>query len=447
MWLVKIFLFFLVVCYSVTGFAGSDKPLAPFYLSVQEALATNNQIKQAQARLASAMTLYAQARAVVMPQLSLDWRSSYDESSWQGGNSASDPTTMTLSVKQSLFNMAAFREMSRVDPQVKALEQDLEAVRQDVYFALIQVSTALLEARETARLAKNNMAVTERHLEATKARFSVGEVTQTDVSQAASRVATAKANWIRRLGDSLVSEAQFQEIAGISVPDGLQIPIVISDMSKETMVQLRPLVDRRPDLLASQYRLQAEQTRVQVTKAGHYPTLSLNSSGSRIWDPASSSTPGPYDSFSVSLTASLPIYSGGLTTAQTKQAKSDRDIKMADLDLLRERAKRELKEVLAKYASAKATDEALKTAVSAAQEAKDGVNQEYMVGSRTSLDLLDAQNELFSAQTDQTKSQFAVNLALFELLKVVGRLTPDGDGFSLVADATTDSPPAPMAHD
>ncbi|MBF0444583.1 MAG: TolC family outer membrane protein [Magnetococcales bacterium] len=436
------------LCFLYSGYANAtaEKPLALFYISVQEALATNNQIKQAEARLAAAMTLYAQARAVVLPTVSLDWQSSYTNSDWQDGSTNYDPHSLSLKASQTLFNLSAIREMDRVDPQVKSLERDLEGVRQRVYFSLIQAATALIESREVARLAKNNLEVTEHHLEATRARFSVGEVTKTDVSQAISRVAIAKAAWIRQNGDSLIVAAKFQEIAGIPFPDGLQIPIVLSDLPTQNLDKLIPLVKNRPDLLSAQYRLQGEKQLIEVTKAGHYPTLSLQTSGSRTWNPATSTTDNAIDAFSITLAASLPLYSGGLTTAQINQAKSNRDNKQADLDLLRLQAVRELKQVLAKIQSAKATDVALKTAVTATQEAKDGVDQEYQVGSRTSLDLLDAQNELFSAQIEQVKSQFAVNLSMFELLQVLGKLTPQGEGFDLILNSE-EGVPQPMAHD
>jgi outer membrane protein len=426
--------------------ATAEKPLALFYISVQEALATNYQIKQAEARLAAAMTLYAQAKAVVLPTVSLDWQSSYTNSDWDSGSTNYDPHSLSLTASQTLFNLAAIREMDRVDPQVKSLERDLEGVRQRVYFSLIQAATSLIESREVARLAKSNLDVTEHHLEATRARFSVGEVTKTDVSQAISRVAIAKAAWIRQNGDSLIVAAKFQEIAGIPFPQGLKIPIVLSNLPTQNLDKLIPLVKSRPDILSAQYRLQGEKQLVEVSKAGHYPTVSLQTSGSRTWNPATSTTNNAVDAFSITLAASLPLYSGGLTAAQIKQAQFGRDNKQADLDLLRMQAVRELKQVLAKIKSAKATDVALKTAVTAAQEAKDGVDQEYQVGSRTTLDLLDAQNELFSAQTEQVKSQFAVNLAMFELLQVLGKLTPQGEGFDLILNSD-EGIPQPMAHD
>ncbi|MBF0194167.1 MAG: TolC family outer membrane protein [Magnetococcales bacterium] len=436
----------LCLLYSGTANATAEKPLALFYISVQEALASNNQIKQAEARLAAAMTLYDQAKAVIMPSVSLDWQSSYTNSDWDSGSSNYDPHALSITASQTLFNLSAIRELDRVDPEVKALERDLEGVRQQVYFALIHAATALIESREVARLAKSNLEVTEHHLEATRARFSVGEVTKTDVSQAISRVAIAKAAWVRQKGDSIIVEAKFQEIAGIPFPDGLKIPLVFSKLPTENLEKLIPIVKARPDIISAQYRLEGEKQLIAVKKAGHYPTLSLQTSGSRTWNSATTTTDNEVDAFSVSISASLPLYSGGLTTAQIKQAQSSRDNKQADLDLLRLQAVRELKQVLAKIQSAKATDAALKTAVTAAQEAKDGVDQEYQVGSRTSLDLLDAQNELFSAQTEQVKSQFAVNLAMFELLQVLGKLTPQGDGFDLILN-NEEGVPQSMAHD
>ncbi|MBF0447089.1 MAG: TolC family outer membrane protein [Magnetococcales bacterium] len=435
-----------LILFSSHAKADGQKPLSPFYQSVQEALASNNQIKQAESRLRSALTLYTQARSAILPTISLDWSSSYTDTRWDGGRSHYDPTALSLELSQPIFNLAALREMDRVDPQVKALEQDLESVRQEVYFSLISVTTSLLEAQEVVRLGKNNLQVTMSHLEATRARYSVGEVTKTDVSQAVSRVATAQASLIQSEEQLSIYQAQFQEISGMPFPAGLTIPLVSTPLSDATLETLLPMVLSRPDLQAAHYRLQAQEQAIDVKSAGHYPTVSLSSSGTRTWDPASSSVVGPSDGLSLSLSASLPLYSGGLTTAQTQQAKLERDVVQASVDLLREQAVRELKQVLSKYTGARASNEALKTAVIAAQEAREGIDQEYLVGSRTSLDLLDAQNELFSTQTEQIKSQFSVNLALFELLKVIGRLTPEGEGFQLVA-TLSQRVPQPMIHD
>lgn len=394
----------------------------PFVHALKTALENNPSVKAAEGRLLAARELLPQSRAALLPNIGLNLAPSYTYSTWDGGDDASDSVSLSLSLNQALYNKQALVAFDQTSPYISAFESDLSATVQGVFLQVAGVSVGLLQAREVVRLAENNLTVTKRHLQATQARFEVGEITHTDVSQAEARLASAQAGKVQAENAVSVLNAQFQEVVGSPAPDGLKLPSFRNTQSSSKEDWLKRL-EQRPDLQASRLRKKVAELEVDLQHAGHWPTVNISSSAGRNW--SDSSTTDPVDLFSLGVQVSVPLFSGGATLSKTNEARAKRDVQMAQTDQLRRQAVREIEKAFSDLQSARALTKSYQSVVTASQSARDGVEREFQVGSRTALDLLDAQNELFSSQTDLTKSRYAQQFSRFQLLGAVGQLTLD----------------------
>ncbi|MBF0369891.1 MAG: TolC family outer membrane protein [Magnetococcales bacterium] len=402
--------------------ATTPQELTPFAAAAEAALTKNPKAQEAQANLSAARERIVQSKAALYPNLNFSASKTHNSSDYEEGRSTSDPATIGLSLGQSLYDGGLWVAMKQVQPYVDAFESDLAAVHQGILLELAQVSVDLLQAREVARLAENNHGVTKRHLAATQARFRVGEITRTDVSQAKARLALAVADQISAKNDIAVSIARFEEVVGAPPQDGLLLPPVPESVLGQPLSELLTKVHQRPDIVAIQKRLQVAELEIDMEKAGHHPVVSFSTSASRSWNQRVSGRSDPVDTFAIGVGVELPIYSGGMTESFISQARSERDAAQAQKDRLLRQAAREVEEAFLDYRTAEASMAAFAAVVEAARDAALGMEQEFQVGARTALDLLDAQNELFSAETDLAKSRYAYLFSQYRLLQSIGRL-------------------------
>ncbi|MBF0107884.1 MAG: TolC family outer membrane protein [Magnetococcales bacterium] len=404
----------------VAGHGGES--FVPLRELLERTLRDNPRIRDARDRLRAAETLMPQAKSQLLPSVAIEWDNTLSSSRWQGGSSQSDPTSATLSVSQPLFDLETMRDFRRMVPYVKAAAMDLEAVRQKVFLEFLELATALIQEQEVAALSEKNHTLTQAHLDATRIRFEAGELTRTDVSQSLARVYAAKAGWIAAKANVAARQAGLSELVSGTIPEPLELPPIRLELLRNSWAELELLLEKRPDLEAERQRVEVERMNVEARRAGYLPTASLDSTGARTWDP-SSGVAGPENDLSVTVKVSWPLYSGGLTGAQIDEAIANRDARQSNLERLRLSAQRELKVALLDHEKFAAEDQANEVRVTAARDALDGVTREHQVGTRTSLDLLDAQNEFFSAETEKVKSRHGVNLARFRILGILGMLS------------------------
>ncbi|MBF0623147.1 MAG: TolC family outer membrane protein [Magnetococcales bacterium] len=401
--------------------ASGSLSAASFQDLITTTLQKNPTIRAAQQRLEGAQERDAQSFAALMPQLSLNAYAAHSETDWATGDSSATPAEISLEVSQVLFNKQALTAYDQRTPYISAFEQDLSAARQGVIFNLIDAATKVLEAGEMADLSANNETLTERHLKATEARYQVGEITRTNVSQAISRLSSATADRIQAENSLASSRARFFEITGMNPPDDLTVPDPVQDI---TGLHVEALLDRlsvRPDLQAASLRVRVAEMTAKIQYEEHYPVVSLAGEVSRGWN-NTSGLADPVDGMSVTISASLPLYSGGMTESQTREAQANHRAQVSELSRLQRQAQREVKQAQLNFQSSEAAVTAYESVVDAGKAALEGVEQEFQVGTRTALEVLDAQHELFSAKVQLTRNRYNRLLARYELLRAMGLL-------------------------
>ncbi|MBF0309329.1 MAG: TolC family outer membrane protein [Magnetococcales bacterium] len=387
-------------------------------------LAVNPKVVASQARLDVAMKRQDQAEAALRPNMTFQGQANQLRTEWDGGVQKTHPDSVEVALTQVLFNRKALVGLEQIAPVIDAARQEYEGACQSVLYELGEAAIGLLEAVEVAALARSNQEVTGKHLEATKARFEVGELPRTDVSRAEARLASARADRLKAENEQAIRRAKFREVAGEEAALPFRLPPWKHAVLEQSLEALSAAVESRPDVKAAVAQLDVARLEVELSRSDHYPVLTLNGSRSRTWNLGSQSTPGTLDKTSLGLGVSVPLYSGGLTMAQVDQEQARFRAAQADLDRVRQQALREIEQAFHQYRNAMVVVDSLVAGERAARDAADGVAQEFKVGTRTSLDVLDAQHELFTAATDLTRGRYNVLVSSLQLLRASGVLTP-----------------------
>ncbi|ABK43243.1 type I secretion outer membrane protein, TolC family [Magnetococcus marinus MC-1] len=396
----------------------------PFAAAVMQALQTNPDVRSSRASLDSAKEKPVGTTAALRPTITFTSTATHTASFYGTTKSKSDPRAYKLDLSQPIYNKQLFVADEQAMPYVEAAKEDVQNTLQDTILSVAEVYVGLLEAQEVAALSVNNLKVTSSQLEATRARFEVGEITRTDVRQGEARVASAEAQVKSNQNAVSVSEAKYREVVGMPPPQQMPVPSVEDALMHRDLDQLIAQAEaHRPDLLAAQERLKVDQLGVNYARAGHYPTLTFSANGTFTDDAEISTKTQDSRAYTFVLTAEVPVYEGGGTQSTLRQAKHTLAASRADLDSQVLQIRREVEEALLNYRSALAVVTSYESALAASQDALNGVEQEFQVGTRTALDLLDQQNEVFRNQTELAKQRFNVILARFRLLSATGELT------------------------
>lgn len=410
-------LFSLFFFHAAVAVAGDGEP---FVQAVTVALGQNPAIKAAQANLVAAQERVPQSRSVLLPNVAFHLTPNQSHSRWSGGHSTESSLVAGVTLSQVLYNRSALIALDQTSPWIGAYGDDLDGAVQGVFLKVAKAVVDLLQAREIAQLAGNNLQVMQRHLSATRSRHQVGEITRTDVSQAEARLAAAQADKTRGENNAAVAQAHFFEVVGQVAPDKMALPDFRQTLTDAALADWLAQWEQRPDLRAATKRLTVVESTIEQERAGHWPTVALTSTANQTWQRGDREE---VERYNVGMKVELPVFSGGMTQSKTVEAQAKRDAQVAQLDLLRRQIQREIEQAYLELKSSQALATSFETIVAASRLARDGVEREFHVGSRTALDLLDAEHELFSNQTELAKNRYSLALARFQMLWAVGRLT------------------------
>ncbi len=342
-------------------------------------------------------------------------------------DSQSDTTitrSVQLQVTQPLYrggrSMAGLRQ-ARL--QTDAQRAVLESVEQSVLLDAAVAYLNLARDREVLELRRNNVRVLERQLEASQDRFRVGEITRTDVSQSESRLAGAQAAEVLAEGDLRTSEATFTQVIGLA-PQDVDTPVApMAEVPLDLEVLTGLALQDNPSLLAAQFAAEAAREGVKINFGSLLPELNVVGSVSRSWDP--SSFVSEQDSTSVLARLTVPLYQSGNASARVRQSKQVVRQREEQIEQAQRQTLQQATSAWAGLQAARASIDARLAQVEAAEIALEGVRQEAQVGSRTTLDILDAEQEQLDAQVELVRAEHDALIAAYAVLSVAGRLTAD----------------------
>jgi outer membrane protein len=353
-----------------------------------------------------------------------------------GGNTtirdSSLATSLGLTTTQTLFN--GFQTTNRTrqaESQVFAARETLRVTEQTV---MLNAATAYMNLlRDTAilDLQRRNVEVLQEQLRQTRDRFNVGEVTRTDVAQSESRLAAGRSQVLTAEANHKTSAAIYRQVVGVN-PGRLTAASPVDRFSPATQAaSINAGTSQHPNVVNAQYNVDVATSQVKIAEGALLPNVSLQGSVSQSWTPS----PTVIQSLNASALAqvTVPIYQGGSEYAAIRQAKEIMGQRRIDLDTARDQVRQSVVQSWGQLDAAKANIEATQAQVQAAEIALNGVREEARVGQRTTLDVLNAQQELVNARVSLVSAQRDRVVASYTLLSAVGRLSPQTLGLRVPA--------------
>ncbi|MFW6076497.1 MAG: TolC family outer membrane protein, partial [Hyphomicrobiales bacterium] len=307
-------------------------------------------------------------------------------------SSDNTPARFSIGLSQPIFRgFRTVSETARAEANVAAGQQNLLAVEQDVLLDAVSAYMDVLRDREIVALRQRNVEALGEQLRGAEARFNVGEITRTDVEQARARLSLAEAELAVARANLAAAAAFYVQVVG-HAPGALRYPDITGLIPSSLDEALALANELNPLILAAAFNAEAARHQIGFVQADLLPSVSLEAEFRASHEPS----PGVLKSQAGSVLGVLqvPLYQSGRVSSQVREAKqvaSQRRIEIIE-------AGRSVRESVVRtwniYVSSADTIQSLEDQVAANELALEGVNQEALVGTRTTLDVLDAEQEL-----------------------------------------------------
>jgi len=401
-----------VVAALMTGSAKADT-LADTLVA---AYTNSGLLEQNRALLRAADEDVAQSLAALRPIVS--WQASYQWVNLPSGATLADELSASFSVVGDLLLYDGGASQLRTELQkemVLQTRQGLIEVEQDVLLRAVNAHMNMRRSIEFVALRESNVRLIRQELQAARDRFEVGEVTRTDVSLAEARLAAAQASLAAAQGDLAQSAEEYRAATG-RAPGRLQV--VSPARLDRDLDAARSFAQRsHPTVRGAQHGVTAAELSIRVAEAALGPRVTLRGTISLDENFDSRETIG--------LTASGPIYSGGQLQSVIRQSQARRDAARAGLLLATQSVSQQVGNAYAQVRVARVGREASELQTRAARTAFQGVREEASLGARTTLDVLNAEQELLDAQANAISTQADEVVSSYQVLASMGLLTAE----------------------
>ncbi|WP_321340936.1 TolC family outer membrane protein [Breoghania sp.] len=407
--------------------------------SISEALAmaysNNPSLNAARATLRATDENVPQALSGWRPQVFASASASHTSSSSVPlGQSYYNTSTVGVQIQQAVFR--GFRTVNgtrQAEALVRAQRASLVSTEQSVLLSAAQAYMNVIRDTAIVSLNRSNIKFLSEQVRAAKDRFEVGEGTRTDIAQADARLAGARSQLNLALANLNADRAVFRQIVGVEPGRIVPNTNIRSMLPKSLKSALSEGEGRHPDIVAAQFNIDAAGFNVKVIEGNLLPTVTVEGNLQRQWNPSTSVSIDHTDSATILGRVSVPLYQGGLVSSQVRQAKEQLGNARILLDAARDSVRAAIVAAWGSYEAAEASVTAAHAQVQAAQLALNGVIEEQRVGQQTTLDVLNAQNELIDAKSTLVSAQRESVVAAFSLVAAVGRLTAEEMNLNVAA--------------
>ncbi len=414
----------------VTAFGGAGPTAAQsdgLQRAFEKAYLTNPRLKSERARLRATDENVNQALALSRP--SVDFLASAGAGIFSIERPALDdtetrtPVSVNVQVTQPIYRGGTNpASVDRAENEVLAGRASLLRIEQRV---LLDAGTAYMDVvrdQAVVELRENNVVVLRRQLQATRDRFEVGEVTRTDVSQAEARVAQATADLRQATGDLAASRATYEQVVGeppgFLVPPG---PFQGLPTTRQEAIEQGSL--NNPSVIEATFAHLAAGKNVRAVLGELLPRADLVGRAGHNRDEAGDDS--NISDAEVLVQVTVPLYESGAVRSRVRQAKQVASQRLVEIEQARRDAVEGATIGWEQLVATRARMEALEAEVRAQEIALDGVKQEALVGTRTVLDELDAEQELLNARVDLVEAQRNEVVASLVLAASVGLLSAE----------------------
>ncbi len=390
----------------------------------RDALATNPDLQISERGLQATRENRYQARAGLLPQVSASAgiTRSYNTDNGAVNDAASNTRhSVSTTLNQPLFNQPANVAIKLSKPQIAQAEADLDIARQDLILNVAQSYFNVLRAQDDLTFQTTDQAAIAEQLEQAKQQFEVGIITSTDVLEAQSRYDQSVADVVEARNNLSDAKEALRQVTGKYYPTQSRLNPTypmgkIRPNNPEKWVQMA--LENNPSLRSD--RLKSEQSRLNIDlqRAGHLPTVSASAGYSN-----SGSEQGNNNAASLGLSMNLPIYSGGSVTSKTRQAGYQYAASQSQVVSTRRSVEKTVRDAFRGLETARQTNRALQQAVVSNRGSLEAIKASYEVGTRTIVDVLNAQSSYFQAQRDLSTSRYDFIINQLQLQHAIGRLS------------------------
>jgi outer membrane protein len=332
---------------------------------------------------------------------------------------------------ETLFNgFQTANKTRQAESQVMGARETLRVTEQQVLLDAATAYMNLLRDSAILQLNRSNVEVLTEQLKQTRDRFNVGEVTRTDVAQAESRLAAGRSALLGAQSNYVTSQANYRRVIGVD-PGNLAPGTPVDRFSPPTLAgAVTEGQTTSPSVLAAMYGVDIAELAVKLSEGALYPNIGLTASVTKSYAPAYNVNKETIASVLGSVT--IPIYQGGAEYSSIRQSKETVGQQRLNLDVTRDQARETVVQSWGQLDAAKAQIEATTAQVNAAEIALNGVREEARVGQRTTLDVLNAQQELVNARVALVTAQHDRVVASYTLLAAVGGLSMQHLGLNVL---------------
>ena len=382
--------------------------------TLTDAYENSGLLEQNRAVLRAADEDVAQAVSRLLPVL--NWTGSVDAQSPIAPGQDRITGSLSLAASLNLYDGGANRYAIAAQKElVLGTRQALRGVEQEVLFRAVQAYMSIIGSQEIIRLRENNVRLLQQELNAANDRFDVGEVTRTDVALAQAQLAESNSLLVSARGDLEQAIAEFEVAVG-RAPGAISAarPAPVSNTEEQAAaIAMRS----HPAILEAQFGVAASELSIARAESAYRPSADLTA---RI----GTSLEGDIGR-SVGVTFGGPIYSGGQIASAVRQAVAQRDQSRAGLRLTTLNVRQQVANAYAVLQVARAQLSSTAEQVRAARLAFDGIREEATLGARTTLDVLNAEQDLLDARAAVIQAQVAEVNASYAVLQSMGLLTAE----------------------
>ena len=426
--------------------AAAEESLLDIY---QRALQSDPRIREAEALYLAELEIRPQTRAALLPQVA--GTGSRTRTDADGSQTFFDPITgqpaatsrfeqeartrqWQLELRQTVFRWDQWLTFRQSDKRVARAETDFEAANQDLMLRVANGYFEVLAAQDTLSAAQATLEAIERQLEQSQTRFEVGLIAITDVQEAQAAFDRSVADEIaaqRALASTreLLRELTGEYVTALSRPQD-ELPLVAPAPASES-AWVDSALAQNLDLVASRIAAEIASDDIRILRTGHFPTVDLVMSrfGSDTRADRSSNL-GPFApansdqrADSISLQVRVPLYSGGGTSSRVRESVYRHRAAREAVDRITRQTEREARDAYMGVISEISRVRALRQAVTSSETALQATETGFDVGTRTTVDVLEARRRLFDAQTSFARSRYDYILNILRLKRSAGILS------------------------
>ncbi len=333
---------------------------------------------------------------------------------------------LALTVRQPLFNKETMATYKSAQALVKNKESLLQSETSSLITRIANAYFELLYAQEKTNVAQNQIVALGQHLAQANMRYQHGAGTITEMSEAQASLDIAQANLVEAKNSADYNRLILSNITGRDIDELAKLnPEKVSNLNTDFErldYWLKTAIENNPEIIAAKYAVEVAQQEVEKKQAGHFPTLDLVGARSYSENDSNNTIGAQFDSTTVALQFSMPLYAGGYVNANVRQSLDKVEAAKEDLNLKTRDANTNIRKYFQQMQSELLSIQAYHQAVKSSEIALDGTSKSYIGGLRTNIDVLNAQQRLYENRLRLSQSYYVLVNDILNIKHVAGVL-------------------------